>query len=1118
MLKLILGRSKSGKTEYIKNYLAELARKGEDKLLLLVPDQQTFDTEKSMLELLGPTVSRRVTVMGFSRLCKYIFSLAGYVPSSIADDSVKSLLMSIALKETSDNLLIYADEKSPARLVSKLLSVRHDLMRNKTKFEALEDIPNVSETLSNKLHDVSLVLRAFDALMENSFEDPDGELSIAYDLMVGKDYFKGYRVCIDSFLSFSALEYDIIERLMCESEELYVTLSDDGLVGENSIYSVSRETASRLKSLAKNNGVKICEPEFCTYSGYFKNRELSLLEENAFAIKSNDDEDVKEYEKPENITLYAATDYFEEADFVARNIKRLVMEEGYSYKNFAIILRDMTHYRSILENTLTAYGISHFTDNPKNVMSSPLMKLISAIFEAVNSYFDKDSILSILKSGLLGVETLKISIFENYVFTWSLSGKSFLNEFTANPRGFADEFSTEDLFELSEAEELRRFIIEPLITFRDAVKDATAKEISKALYDLLITYGVPENIGKLSEELNSQGELRLSQEQLRLWEAFVDTLDRTVAVIGEKRVSAKEYSELLTLQFVNLDLAYIPRALDEVTVGDIERLRLSDKKVVFVMGAVEGEFPKVSVSGGLFTGAERHALTEAGIFSDATVELEYTRERYHCYYALSSASEKLFVSFPLNSDGEKSNKPSEIFAEIKNVFVNAEIKAFDGVNNLSILWAEKPGFSVYAKRIGSSDKLTLALADYYLNSERYAPSVLALERAKNREPFKLKDRKSPTMLYGDNYYLTASRSDSFYKCKFLYYCRYGLRLNERKKAEMDSLVYGTYVHHILEAFLKAHSKEELSSITREEVSEEISKIMDAYIESHLGGAKDKSERFLYLFTRVRESLTKLLIHQIDELKQSKFTPDAFELNIGTDVPAYELNLDNGQKVTLTGKIDRADIYEEKGKRYIRIVDYKTGSKKFSLSRVIFGLDMQMLVYLSVLCRGKSEKYGEGLLPGGVLYSPATVSIVKSDSKSEEKIMSEVYKELRLNGLILNDPDVVNAMEENSNGIFIPVKLENGVLKGADSLATYEEFGKIFEKVDELIGQMAKELKAGNIEAVPILSKNESACRYCPYHSICRHGENDEIKALFTYKSDEISELFGFNDKEEEGEN
>ncbi len=1114
MLKLILGRSKSGKSEYVKNHLASLAKAGEEKLLFLVPDQQTFDTEKAMLELLGPTLAQNVAVMGFARLAKYIFSCANYVPLSVADDSVKSLLMSLALKETSEQLKVYSGEKSPQKLVSKLLTVRQELMRNKTEPEDLENMVGFSETLSDKLYDVSLIIKTYEALMENSFEDPDGELSIAYDLMLGKDFFKGYKICVDSFLSFSALEYDILERLMCESDELFVTLSDDAAVGEGSIYSVSRETAARLKTIAHNNGVSVASPEFCTYKEYFKNSELALLEENAFSLKSSDDEKVKDEKTPLNIRLYEAPDIFDEADYVSRNIKRLVMEENYSYRDFAIVLRELSPYRSVLENTLLNYGIAYFIDAPKNVMSSPLMKLISAVFEGINNYYDKDSVLAILKSGLLGVDTVKISIFENYVFTWSLNGKAFLSEFTANPRGFADELSADDLFELSQAEDLRKMLIEPLISFRKAVKDANAREISEQLYNLLVTYNVPENIAALSEELSSCSKLRLSQEQLRLWEAFVDTLDRTVAVIGDKKVSAKEYSELLNLQFANLDLAYIPRALDEVTVGDIERLRLRDKKVVFVMGAAEGEFPRVDTKGGLFTNSERHYLTEAGVFSDATVELEYTRERYHCYYALSSASEKLFVSFSANNNGEQLSKPSEIFTEIKSVFENIKFDAFDGVDNFSLLWAEKPAFSVFAKRLGSTDKLTQALSDYYKESERYAPSVDALMRAKSKQPMKLYDKNSPTLLYGDDFYLTASRSDTFYKCKFFYYCRYGLVLNERKKAELDNLEYGTYIHHILEIFLKSYSKEELFSLSREDVAIKLSEIIDSYIENRLGGAKDKSERFLYLFTRVKESVTKLLLHQIDELRQSKFTPDIFELNIGTDVPAYELVLPDGQKVYVKGKIDRVDVYEQQGKKYIRIIDYKTGSKSFSLSKVLFGLDLQMLLYLSILCNGKNSWYKQGAFPAGVLYSPATVPTVKTESKDREKILSEIYKGLKLDGLVLSDPDVLSAMEEKLEGIFIPVSLKNGVLNGKNSLATLEEFGKLFEKVDGLIGEMARELKSGEIEAVPVKG-SEDGCKFCPYHSICRHAEDDPTKTIFTYDREEISEILGVC---EEGEN
>ena len=1117
MLRFILGRSKSGKTKYVRDYLAALAKEGKSNLLMIVPDQQTFDTEKAFLNLLGPKISPRVTVMGFSRLCGYVFEHCGYTPGVMADDSVKSLLMSVALEETSHQLSVYKENFSSPRLIEMLLNLRCEFIDDRSDIKSvLESDLTITDTLRLKLQDISLILSAYDALLENSFEDPDGELSLAYDLMTGSSLFEDYVVCIDSYLSFSQLEYDIIELIMMRCKEMLVTLSDDGIYSEDSIFSVSHNTYSKLKNLASKNGVTVAKSVMCDYDGYFKNEELRLLEENVFRFRT-DDEVCEQYEDaPQYVKAFAAADVYAEADFVARNIRRLVMDEGYKYNDIAVVSRDLSPYRNVLDSIMTKYDISYFMDAPLNVLSSPLMKLVSAVFEVVVTGFNKDSVLSLLKSGLVNVDTVDASLFENYIFTWSISGKRIFSEFEANPRGFAEEFTTDDLYELTRVEKVRKFIATPLAVFANTIKDADVRTMCEALYNLMLSLGVTDSIRELCASLESLGEHRLCEEQERLWEVFIDTLDRTVKVIGNRKISPKDLSRLLMLQFVNLELAYIPKALDSVTVGDIERLRLSDKKVIFVIGAAEGVFPGVSEKGGIFTGNERRMLSDAGLLCDDSAELEYMREMYNCYYALTSPSEYLFVSYPVHKSAKEENLPSRIFSELGAVLKQLRMSTDAETPQLDKLWSGKASFNAFAARVGSGDMLTRALEEYYVENEYFSASAISVRNAKNRVPYRIENKNNAQMLFGKDMYLSPSQVETYHKCRFSYFLKYGLKIRERAKAEMNPMEFGTCVHYILEKFLKKFNKAKLQLLTRQDIKREINQLLQEYSETFLGGFEDKSHRFMYLFNRIVNSATIIVEHLIEELLQSEFTPDAFELNIGEDVPAYTLDLPDGGKVIIRGKVDRADVCEINGEKYIRIIDYKTGKRVFSLSDVMYGLDLQMLIYLSAISNSKEGRYRDGYIPAGVLYLPATASAVSVGANlSEEDIKAELYKKLRMNGLLLDNETVLDAMEKDIKGVYIPISLGGKRVSGKDNLATLAQFGAIFSRIDKLIYEMATTLKDGKVDAIPAKGSVD-ACEYCPYKSICRHRDEDSFVDVAELKYDEImSELLEMG---EEGEN
>lgn len=1109
MLNLIFGRSKSGKTTYIDQKVCELAKSGDNKILVIVPDQVTFETEKAYLSLLGARLSQKVLVLGFSRMCDYVFETTGAIRKAPADDQTKALLMSIALEEVKDRLVLYGDKALNPELSKLMLSARKELsLSGNTGESVMEATVDADALTRSKLSDIYLANDTMDALLIKSFEDPDAELSIVADMLRDRRLFEDYYIFIDSYLSFTAPEVEAISSLMSQCREMYVTLSYDG-VSHDGLFSTSHDTAVKLKRMAESEGLKIAEPYLCNYNGFFESEALSHLEQNVFMTdKCSFDE------KTDSILIYRAKDRYDEIDFVAREIRRLIIYEGCRFSEIAVVGRNLKPYSSIISTAFDKYEISYFADKPHDITSKPVVKLISACFNCILSGFDKDDVLSLLKTGLTKVDDNDISLFENYIYTWQLNYSSLLKDFTANPRGFADEFTFEDIENLKRVENVRSLIIPALQSFKADFNGKTAAEICQGLYGLLLNLGTDKKLIELAEKLDAWEEVSYSDEQLRLWEIFITTIDRTCDVIGDRELTLKRFYDLFMLQLSLTDISFIPKAIDQVTVGDIERLRLGGRKYVFVIGAVEGEFPKTDTSGGLFTASERSELSRLNVLDEADDEQNANRELYLCYYALTSASHKLFVSFPAAELSGEVKSQSQIINEVSSIFPKCNYRTIFNEDTRDLLWAKKPSYDFYAERARSKDPVTIALKGYYSKDNEYKDKLQSLDNVINSNArFNIKDSSIAEKLFGKDLHLSASKIEKFHLCRFSYFCQYGLKANERRKASIDALEYGSFVHFILEKFFSTFEKSQLANLSENEIAGVVNNVSEEYANLHFGGLATKSARFNYLFDGVKESSVVLLTHIIAELSQSDFTPVDYELDIGKDISAYRLDLGGGMSVTVTGKVDRADIMKRDGNAYIRIVDYKTGTKIFSLSNVIYGLNLQMLLYLSVIKNKGKERYGADVVPAGVLYMPAFVPTLEMavDSSGEE-ILSERNKKLRMNGILLNDEAVLTSMDKELKGMYIPVSMGAKGLKGTDNLATLEEFGAVFSHIDKLISKMATELLSGEIDASPVQGSYD-ACEYCPYSAVCIGRNEADTKKMFKLDREEILRELGIERKE-----
>lgn len=1112
MLRFILGKSGSGKSTEALRIAGELADNNLP-IMLIVPDQSTFECEKTLLDVFGAKKAEKVLVFGFSRLCKYVFELTGNSADNVIDEGTRAVVMSLVLEELTEKLSLLSS-KGNKSLVDVMLQTVSDLKKSLVTSNELRGASKLveDETLKTKLNETALISDTFDALVSQSYIDPMDDLTRLNDILLKNNILRDYTIIFDGFSGFTMQQLNVVRSLMRDCTATYFTLTLDPLTdGSEEVFTTSQQTYKILKEYAKRDGVDIKAPIKLTDLHRFKNAELALLEQNIFRTHIEPLEII-----PENICVYNAVDMYDECEYVARKIKHLVIEKGYLYSDISVICHDTEPYKGILSEILEKYEIPYFSDEHADIDVKPVIRLVNSIFRCLIYDFDREDVLALLKSGLTEFSVEEISLFENYLFVWNVSGLAFKNEFVQNPKGYSEKFSDYDKDVLAKVENLRKSIVEPLTAFKENAKDKNGLEISKLFYALLEELKVPDALRRIYAEFEKSNDKAVGAEQIRIWNMFMSVLDKTAAVIGTKTMTIKRYYELLSLQINAMQLSDIPRTIDCVTITTAQRVRISKQKASFLIGCVDGIFPAIPHTSGIFSPFELKMLAMNEIELGDDFAALNNLETFMAYSCMTSASEYISVSFYSSDITGTSYQPSEIVLQctkaFKNICVNDKMD-FD--SKKESMYALRPAFDTIAEMIGKDKKVPDSLLKVFSENPEYSAKLDSLINAKNKDPLKIFDKKNAEKLFGENLNISASQLEKFNLCRFSYFCNYGLNVRERLKAEINPMQYGTLVHYILERFFREYSKEQYSVMDKDELSKIFSTYISEYAAAHFGEVQTKQNSFMYRIKLILENVLRLVKHTIDELTQSEFFVTDCELKIGEDIPSCTIVLPDGHKIAVWGSVDRVDIMQRNGVSYLRVIDYKTGTKQFKLSDILYGINLQMLLYLHSIENSDSDKYGK-ITPAGILYMPATVPYISADSlKSIDKLPDELNKNLKMNGLLLKDAEIIHGMDKTDAATYIPVKIKAGEPVSATSLATLEEFGKIFKKVDMLIAEMGKNIYDGNIEAKPLKGGHDS-CEYCPYDSVCAYRQSSPINCFSVDNKAVIEEITNeINGKEEE---
>jgi len=1094
VLKLILGRAKSGKTSSIMEEIRSLSAAGHEGMVLLVPEQYSHEAEREMLRVCGDSLSLHAEVLSFTRMAHRVLRETGQGGKKFLDAGGRALCMALALDAVGSRLKVYSAARRQTAMQESLLSAIDELKSSCIPPEALEKCAlGREDALGDKLRDMELIYSAYEAICRRSSLDPLDRLSLLADSF-GKSSFAGCHIFIDGFTDFTFHQRNIILSMLRSGCSLTVCLSCESINEGHDIFEPSRRAALSLLRAAEEAG---CESSLVITKKRPPENPMEQLEANLFGFRA------MELDAVGAVECFYAPSLTAECEAAAARCLSLVKEKGCRWRDIAIAVRGFEDYRAALENIFTRYGVPLFSARKSDIFEKPLPALIQSAFAAINGGWSYEDMFSYLKTGLVGLSPADCDRLENYVFLWSLRGSAWTREedWRAHPEGYDGEYTDETWQRLRHINALRRRVAAPLALLQEKGRaGTTAMEHCAALGDFFEALQLPETLSHRAKKLKAEGMETLAAEYAQLWEMVLDALEQCAAVLGDMEMDFESFGKLFCLLLGKYSLGSIPLSADKVSAGDMDRMRRRSIKHLIVLGCDAGRVPSTEPGTGIFSDEDRAELLSAGIdIGDSPTDRLY-REFALVYNCLTLPSESLFVSY-CSADGEGGKaQPSFIISRLESIF-SLSTRSIDLASCRSL--APAPAMELAAAGDGSA--LSAAAKAYFTEKGR-EEELKRLQEAARLSRGRLSPQ-SVKALYGEKLRLSASRIDKMASCPFSYFLQYGLKAKPRQAAEFAPPEMGTFMHYVLENVAREVSAlggfAEVPSETLDSLCDEYVK---RYIHEKLDDFREKSPRFEYLFRRLIRNVRSVVGDMAAELARSDFKPLDFELDFGSvsSLPPVELG-EEDSKLVLTGIADRVDGYYHEGKLYVRVVDYKTGRKKFSLSDVWYGMGLQMLLYLFALSRSGWERYGAEIVPAGVMYVPARDVLVSAGADiSDEAILEEKLKSLRRSGLVLDDEKILRAMEKSDEPVYIPVTVKKGVYSG-EGLASAERLGLLSRHIDATLQDMAREMHTGCIAADPYYrSSGENACRFCDYASACHFGgEEDKIRYLEKFKAAEF---------------
>ncbi len=1117
-IRFIYGRAGIGKSTWCINSIAENIKKDdENKLILIVPEQYTFNTENRILKSIGESALLRTQVLSFKKMAHEVFEECGGRVKEIIKESGRNMLIHKVLNEKIESLEYFrkiSREQGFYEIVSDVIS---EFKKYNVEVDSLRNIEeSIQESdLYNKIRELSIIYEAFNEEMNEGYIDGDDELTLLGKKLLENDIYTNSEVWIDEFSTFTPQQLEIIRLLARRCKRVNITLCMDNRDNSNGnqditdVFNTIKNTENKILKIMKENNISYDKPinlnMINVNEGYnrFKNSpELEHIEKYFFTYPFNSFNG-----KCENVKLYKANNIYDEIERVAKSITALIRSGKYRYKDISVVCRNIDDYEKITSVIFKDYEIPYFLDKKLELLNNPLIILITSAFEILFKDWSYESVFKYLKTGLTGIENNYIDVLENFVLEYGVKGykwtvKEIISESWFNNN---EELSEEKIFISEIIDEVRR----PLLVFHNKIKGKhKVSHICKAIYEFLIDIHAFERINEWIEKFDEIGLEDKVKEYSQVEESVIDILDQAVDVMGDKDLDSYDFFKILNSGFNNEEIGVIPVALDQVNIGDVARIKGRDVKALYIVGVNDGILPASKKEEGILSDNDRNILSDIGIELASNTRNKVFEEQFLLYTVLTISSDFLMISYPMADFEGKSLRPSIVISRIKKILPKLVEES-----DLYDLSSYKDKLNKVISPIPTFNELILAMRKncdeenveeywrevykWYKDSPEYENKVKNIFKGLDYSNLKNHVNKNNLReLYANEdgkLMFSVSRLEKYAECPFSYFVQYGLKAKNRKIYEFTPPDLGSFVHDILDLFTNRVKKEGIlwSELNNERCKDIVSNLIDIRLSEQTNSILNSSKRFKYLSQRFKRVISKSVTVMAEQIGKGEFEVFKTEFDFGNykTGEAVMLNLQDDEKVYLQGRIDRIDTLDLDGQTYIRIIDYKTGAKKFDLNELYYGLQMQLLVYLDAIIKNSKYILEKQVVPGAVLYFKVDDPIIKSKKEmTTEEVETEVLEELKLKGLVLKDAKVVKAMDRDIEGysLVIPAAFKkDGDFKSTSDVVTEEEFTLLREYVNRKMISLCEDMLCGDIKIEPTKQANRSYCEYCDFSSICQ---------------------------------
>ena len=1109
-LRFCFGPSGSGKSHRIYEEIMQRAAEEPGRnFLIIVPDQFTMQTQKDLVMRSDRDGILNIDVLSFGRLSHRILEEVGTKEMPVLDDTGKSLVLQKVAADLKEQLPAMGSLLHKQGYIHEVKSAISEFMQYGISTQDMDKLITSAQkrgALAMKLKDLKTLYRGFQDYIRDHFITTEETLDVLRRSLSKSKILKGSVVVFDGFTGFTPIQNRLIQELMRVCAETIVTVTigvgEDPykMDGEQKLFHLSKKTVADLEKLAAEAEVERGDDLFVKGgpNRFAKAPALHYLEQNLFRYQ---------YEpyagEQQEIHMFEALSPREEVHQTALYIRHLIREQGMTYRDIAVVIGDLEGYASYVETEFGQLEIPCFLDRTRGIVLNPMIEYIKSALQLYIKDFSYDTVFHFLRSGMADISREEIDELENYVIRTGARGyRTYSRLFTRRTEELQGNAEGSEQAEEKTMERLNRIRQQ----FMDAVEILHMGSQEKAgdyvshLYDFLEQNQVQQKLLNYQQQFEKEGDLSRAREYAQIYRLVMDLLDQVYELLGEEEISRQEFADILEAGFGEITVGTIPQNVDRIVVGDMERTRLKQVKVLFFLGVNDGNIPKNASKGGIISDMDREFLIESGTEMAPSPRQQMYIQRLYLYLNMTKPSEQLYLSYAkVNSEG-KGIRPSYLIDTVRKLFPAMSVEYPQNRSRLEQIEGRQEGARYLAEELREYVEGTLPeeeRQDFYLMYRAYEADAagrdLLTRAAFRRYRESGLSRIVARALYGQQLENSVSRLETYAACACRHFLQYGLSLQEREEFGFEASDMGTVYHAVLENFAGKLAESNLTwwDFTEDFAAKAVKESVEAYAATYGETVLYSSARNEYAITRMSRILTRTVLTLQKHLKQGSFQPDDYELSFrfAEDLDSIHVDLSEDEKMHLQGRIDRIDVSEDAEHVYVKVIDYKSGNRKFDLAALYYGLQLQLVVYMNAAMEMESRKHPDKeIVPAALLYYHIDDPTIETPVElTDEQINEQILAKLRMNGVVNSDPGVVERLDRymQDKSVVIPVeKKKDGSFSARSGVLSREEMQLISSYVDAKIRSIGREILDGKIAANPYEKGNEEACTYCAYKKVC----------------------------------